>query len=465
MGPIKNTDETGITGTDKKPRGSIRGLSYTRIVAFGYLVLIILGTLLLMLPISSKSGMSTPFFDALTTAASASCVTGLIVYDTFTHWSLFGQIVILLLIQIGGLGYMTIIALLSVIFKRRISIRERRLLKESTNSMYIGGLISLTKKIISGTVFFEFVGAVILSTRFIGVFGVKRGIYYGIFHSVSAFCNAGFDLMGVIEPYSSMTSFNSDPVVLLTMSVLIITGGIGFIVWDDVVKNKFKFKKYRLHSKIVISTSLFLIVFGAIIVFAFEYNGALCNMSIGDKILNSFFASVSARTAGFNSFDMNNLAPGTTVIHTLLMLIGGSPGSTAGGFKTTTFAVLIVAARANIRNQKHVNVFGRRLDDDIIKKALTVFMIYVIFSFVAILLVGLANRDLTLSQLVFDISSAIGTVGISAGAMSRLNLFGQMVITLLMYCGRVGSMSFAMVFTEDKNPTDVMMPSEKIVIG
>ncbi|MCD7775382.1 MAG: Trk family potassium uptake protein [Clostridiales bacterium] len=455
----------GIPAKAKTAGKKVKGISYTRIVALGYFALVIVGTLLLMLPVSSKSGLATPFFDALTTATSASCVTGLIVYDTFTHWSIFGQLVILALIQIGGLGYMTVIALLSVIFRRRISVRERRLLKESTNSLYIGGLIALTKRIISGTVIFEGLGAVVLSVRFAGIFGLKRGIYYGIFHSVSAFCNAGFDLMGIIEPYSSMTYFNSDPVVLITLSILIIMGGIGFMVWDDAVKNKLRFRKYSLHSKIAVVTSLALILFGSVTIFGFEYNGALAGMSAGDKILNSVFASISARTAGFNSFELSSLTPGSTLVNVLLMLIGGSPGSTAGGLKTTTFAVLIIAARANIRNRKHVNVFGRRLENDIIRKALTVSVIYMLFAFASVLLIGFTNPSLSLDTLAFEISSAIGTVGLSAGGMSRLNLFGQLLITLLMYCGRVGSMSFAMVFTEDKAPTDVMMPSEKIVIG
>lgn len=440
-------------------------LSYTKIVAGGYFLLLIIGTFLLMLPAASKSGEWTAFPDALTTATSASCVTGLIVFDTFTHWSLFGQAVLLVLIQIGGLGYMTIITLFSVLIGRKIGIRERGLLKESTNALQMGGLIALAKKVIIGTVLFEFVGAVILALRFMTVFSVKRSIYYGIFHSVSAFCNAGFDLMGAIEPYGSMTYFSSDPIVLFTLSVLIFTGGIGFVVWNDFCVNKFKLHKYKLHSKIALFTSLFLIFSGAVMIFILEFNNTLDGMSIFDKISNAFFASVSTRTAGFNSIDMASMSPSSYLIHIIFMLIGGSSGSTAGGMKTTTIAVLIIAAWANMRNAKHVNIFGRRLESDIIRKAMTVAMIYFVLTVTASILIGLSNPGFSLSEILFEVSSAIGTVGLSCGVMGRINMFGQIIMTLLMYCGRVGSMSFAMIFTEVKAPSHIKMPSEKIIIG
>lgn len=455
--------------SDKKAFRIIRrkfiASSYTKIVAAGYFLLVMAGTFLLMLPFSSKTGQWTSFFDALTTATSASCVTGLIVFDTFTHWTVFGQLVILGLIQIGGLGYMTIITLLSVMIGRKIGLKERGLLKESTNSLQIGGLISLTKRVICGTVIFEVLGAFLLATRFIGVFGVKRGIYYGIFHSVSAFCNAGFDLLGAIDPYCSLTPFNSDPVVLITIMLLIFTGGIGFVVWSDVCRFRFKISRYKLHSKLAIVTSLFLIAGGALLIFILEYNNVLKDMSLGDKILNSFFASVTTRTAGFNSVACDQFTEATDLINIILMLIGGSSGSTAGGMKTTTFAVLLIAAWANIRNSKNINVFGRRLESDIIRKALTVAMIYSVFVFVSAIIIGFSNPELSLSDILFEIASAIGTVGLTCGTMGKVNLTGQIVLTLLMYCGRVGSMSFAMVFTEQKAPSTVMKPSEKIIIG
>lgn len=439
--------------------------SFTRIVAAGYFILLLLGTFLLMLPVSAVSGEWTSFPDALTTATSASCVTGLIVFDTFTHWSLFGQVVLLGLIQMGGLGYMTLITVFSVLIGRKISLRERGLLKESTNSLYLGGIVNLTKKTVAGTLIFEGIGAVILTLRFYGVFGLKRAVCYGIFHSVSAFCNAGFDLMGVLAPYSSMEKFNSDPIVLLTLSALIVTGGIGFVVWQDITENRFRFRKYRLHSKIAISTSLILLFSGSILIFALEYNNTLAGMNLVDKIFNSLFTSASARTAGFGSIALADMTPGSYLLHIVYMLIGGSPGSTAGGLKTTTFAVLLITAWAGIRNSENVNVFRRRLGNDIIRKALTVVMIYFSLVFVSAIVISATNPELTLAEILFEVSSAIGTVGISCGVMEKADMSCQMILTLLMYCGRVGSMSFAMIFTQSKTPSKVLLPEEKIIIG
>lgn len=443
----------------------IASISFTRIIACGYLLFAVVGTFLLMLPVSSKTHEMTSFADALTTATSASCVTGLVVFDTFSHWSLFGQAVLLVLIQVGGLGYMTIITLFTFLIGRKIGLRQRGLLKESTNSIYLGGLVAYMKKIIIGTIFFELIGAVILSFRFVGVFGVKRGIYYGIFHSVSAFCNAGFDLMGVLEPYSSVTHFKSDPVVLLTLCALIFIGGIGFVVWDDFTKNKFHFRKYKLHSKIAVSASVSLIVFGTVSIFIAERNGEIGSMNLFDGIVNALFSTVTTRTAGFNSVDMAAMSPASYLLNIIYMLIGGSPGSTAGGMKTTTIAVLIFAAWANMRNSKHINVFGRRIESDIIHKALTVAMIYFGFVCIASMLIFLTNPQFAFEEVLFEVSSAIGTVGISCGVTGKVNLFGQMLITLLMYSGRVGSMSFAMVFTEHKKPSAIVYPEEKIIIG
>lgn len=439
--------------------------SFTRVVAAGYFILLLIGTFLLMLPVSSKTGEWTSFPDALTTATSSSCVTGLIVFDTFSHWSLFGQIVLLCLIQVGGLGYMTLITLFSLLIGRKISLHERGLLKESTNSLYMGGLVNLTKKVAVGTLIFEGIGAVILTWRFSRVFSLKRAVYYGIFHSVSSFCNAGFDLMGVLEPYSSMTHFKSDPIVLLTLSALIIIGGIGFVVWQDISVNKFKFRKYRLHSKIVIVTSLLLLMSGFLLTLALEFNNTLSGLSVFDKIINAFFVSASTRTAGFNSVSISDMTPGSYLMHILFMLIGGSPGSTAGGLKTTTFAVLLLTAWSDIRNSEHVNVFGRRIGGDIIRKSLTVVMIYTSLVFVSSIVIGFSNPQLTLPEILFEVASAIGTVGLSCGVTGQVDMTGQMILTVLMYCGRVGSMSFAMIFTQSKTPSKVLLPEEKIIVG
>lgn len=449
----------------KKIKKIFLSASFTRVVAAGYLLFAVMGTFLLMLPVSSKSGDWTSFTDALTTATSASCVTGLIVYDTFTHWSLFGQIVILCLIQVGGLGYMLFITMFSLLIDRKIGLRERGLLKESTNSLNIGGLMGLVKKAVIGTLIFESAGAVILAWRFSCVFGIKKGIYYGIFHSVSSFCNAGFDLMGALEPYSSMTHFKSDPIVLITLSTLIVIGGLGFVVWADVCKNKLDFKKYSLHTKIVFATSVILLVSGAILTFALEYDATLAGMSFFDKLINSLFTSASARTAGFNSVELSKSTPSTYLWHILFMLIGGSPGSTAGGLKTTTFAVIILTAWATVRNSKNVNAFGRKLDSEVIRKSLTVVMIYLSFMFISTLIICASNPTLTLPAVLFETASAVGTVGLSVGVMGSVNTSGQMILTLLMFCGRVGSMSFAMVFAQRKTESKIIYPTEKITVG
>ena len=450
---------------DNKLKKILYKLSYTKIVAGGYFLLLMIGTFLLMLPVSANSGEWTSFPDALTTATSASCVTGLIVFDTFTQWSGFGQAVLLFLIQVGGLGYMTIIMFISVLIGRKIGIRERGLLKESTNALQMGGLVALAKKAILGTLIFESAGAILLFLRFLKYFPVGKALWFGIFHSVSAFCNAGFDLMGAIEPYSSVTHFASDPFVLIVLSVLIFTGGIGFIVWNDFCVHKFRLRKYKLHSKIALFTSICLVFSGALLIFIAEYSTTLGEMNIFDKITNSLFASVSARTAGMNSFDLASSSPVTYLVNIIFMLIGGSPGSTAGGMKTTTIAVLVLAGWANMRNSKHVNIFGRRLEDDVIKKALTVTMIYFSLTVFSSVLISLTNPSFSLSEVLFEVSSAIGTVGLSVGVTGECNLFGQILLTLLMYCGRVGSMSFAMIFTEVKSPSHIQMPSEKIIIG
>ena len=459
---VKATSEKSVI---KKLKKIFLSASFTRVVAAGYLIFAVIGTVLLMLPFSSKTGEWTSFADALTTATSASCVTGLIVFDTFTHWSLFGQIVILCLMQVGGLGYMIFITMFSLLIDRKIGLRERNLLKESTNSLDMGGLSGLVKKAVAGTFMFETAGAVLLSFRFCSMFGIKKGIYYGVFHSVSSFCNAGFDLMGVLEPYSSMTGFSSDPFVLITLSLLIIIGGLGFVVWADICKNKFNFKKYSLHSKIVLATSAILLFAGALLTFAFEYDNTLADMSLADKAVNSFFTSVSVRTAGGNSIDIAAMTPASYLWHIVFMLIGGSPGSTAGGLKTTTFAVVLLTAWATVRNSRNVNVFGRKLDSEVIRKALTVVMIYVTFLFVSTLTICATNPGFALPEVLFETASAIGTVGLSVGVTGNVNTAGQMILTLLMFCGRVGSMSFAMVFAQRKTESSVLYPTEKIIVG
>jgi trk system potassium uptake protein TrkH len=405
------------------------------------------------------------FIDALFTATSAACVTGLVVFDTYTQWSIFGQLIILFLIQIGGLGFMTIITMFSFFLKRKIGLRERGLLRESMNTLHIGGIVRLVKRILIATLLFEGIGAILLAMRFIPKMGVTEGIYRGIFHSVSAFCNAGFDLMGKYGEYSSLTHFSDDIVVNLTIMLLIILGGLGFFVWDDVMKNKYHFKRYQLHTKIVLTTTAILIVAGSVGFYIFERTNLLSGMAIGEEVIVSMFGSVTPRTAGFNTVDIAALTPATKLLTMMLMFIGGSPGSTAGGIKTTTLAVIAISLWSSLRHTKSDNIFGRRLEDNALKRASAVVNVNLIIIFIATFLIITTNISLSLVDVIFEVISAIATVGLSTGITGTLNTFAQIIIILLMYCGRVGSLSFALLFTEHRTPSFVQSPTEKITIG
>ena len=317
-------------------------LSGMQLIAGGFFLIIFIGTLLLLLPFASRPGEHTSFLAALFTSASATCVTGLVVVDTFTHWTLFGQTVILCLIQIGGLGFITIGITVSILLRRKIGLKERGLIQESFNIIELRGMVRLTKRVILGTLFFELTGAVILSLCFIPKMGIFQGVYYGIFHSVSGFCNAGFDLMGRYASFSSLTGYSSHPIVLLTIMALITIGGIGFFVWNDLYEHKFHFRKYALHTKIVISFSFLLIFGGALLFYLLERNNLFAGMNITDTVLNALFCSVTPRTAGFNTVDVGSMTDGGKLLTVVLMFIGGAPGSTAGGVKVTTIVVLFI---------------------------------------------------------------------------------------------------------------------------
>lgn len=442
----------------------IKRLSRVQTIALGFFLIIAVGTLLLMLPIASRSGESTGFFDALFTATSSTCVTGLVVVDTYTNWTLFGQVVILGLIQIGGLGFITIGMFFSIFLKRKIGLKERNLIQESMNTLQIGGAVRLVKKIVLYTIGVEGIGALLLMIRFIPRFGWLKGIWYGIFHSISAFCNAGFDLMGQFEPYASITMYYNDILINMVIMALIVMGGIGFIVWDDISNHKWNVKKYMLHTKIVLSTTILLILAGALCFYLFEQNNVLAGMDTQGKILSSFFGSVTPRTAGFNTTDTGAYTEATRLLTVILMFIGGSPGSTAGGIKTTTMMVILLYIWSNLRNKKGLNIFGRRLDEDSIKKASTVFSINLLLATVCAMIVC-AIEPLPLSDIMMEVFSAIGTVGISTGITRDLGMVSQSLLILLMYCGRIGSMSFALSFMEKKKSMPVQLPAERITIG
>ena len=368
---------------EKKLIHARRHVSQTQFIAYGFFCIIITGTLLLMLPFASRDGQSEPFLNCLFTATSASCVTGLVVADTWSQWSLFGQLVILTMIQIGGLGFITVGVFISIVLRRKIGLKERGLMMESVNTLQIGGVVRLAKKIIIGTCIFEGTGAVLLAIRFIPQFGFLRGLFYGIFHSISAFCNAGFDLMGGQTPYSSFVAYYDDWLVNLVIMSLIIIGGIGFIVWDDLSRNKLHFRKYMLQTKIVLVTTAILVFGGGLLFYLLERNHLLVGMNTSGKILTSLFSSVTARTAGFNTTDTAALTDGSKLLTIILMFIGGSPGSTAGGIKTTTLVVLLLCVHSNIKQTYGINIFGRRLENDAVKRAGTILTINLLLAVTA----------------------------------------------------------------------------------
>lgn len=442
----------------------LKRLSKTQTIALGFFIIIMIGTFLLMMPISSRSGEMTGFLDSLFTATSATCVTGLVVVDTYCHWNLLGQIVILTLIQIGGLGFITMGVFFSIFLKRKIGLKERNLVQESVNTLQIGGVVRLVKKIVPGAFLFEGIGALILFLRFLPDMSVKEALWNGIFHAVSAFCNAGFDIMGKYGEYSSLVTYYDDITVNLVIMLLIIIGGIGFIVWDDISKHKWHVKKYMLHTKIVLTTTMVLLLGGALLFYMFEQDHLLAGMSPKEQILTSLFASVTPRTAGFNTTDTGAYTPAARLLTSVLMFIGGSPGSTAGGIKTTTVVVLILGVIAYLKNREELNIFGRRLDEDSVRKASTVFMLNLLLALISVVAIC-AIQPLPMDDVIFEVASAIGTVGMTTGITRDLTVASRCIIIILMYCGRIGSMSFALSFLEKKKKDTVRMPQERITIG
>ena len=425
----------------------IKRRTNVEIIALGFALVILIGTCLLLMPWASEQ---TDFLDALFTATSATCVTGLVVYDTATHWTLFGQIVILILIQIGGLGFITIGVFLATYLKKKISLRQRGLIEESVNSLKLSGGVKLVKHIIKGTFLFEGIGAIILSVVFSEKFGISRGVYLGIFHAISAFCNAGFDVLGTLEPYGSLVPYASNLIVNITIMVLIIIGGLGFIVWQDLYEKKFKFRNYLLQTKIVLVSSFLFILGGAFLFYVFECHHSLASLNQEEAILASLFQSVTCRTAGFNTIDVSNLRPATSLLMMLLMFVGGSPGSTAGGIKTTTFSVLLIFVYATMTNKS---------------KATSVFLINFIFIIVSSMVIFDNQPTLPMQDVFFEVFSALGTVGISTGITRQLSVVSKIVVILLMYCGRVGSLTLAMSLTKKKRISNCKNPVEKIAIG
>lgn len=441
-----------------------RKLSHLQIIALGYLLMILTGTLLLMLPIASRSGTAAGFLDALFTATSASCVTGLIVCDTALTWTLFGQVVILLLIQVGGLGFMTIASLFFRLLRLRVGLREREVMVEGLNFTHIGGIMRMTGRILVGTAVIEGAGALLLAIRFVPQLGFWRGLWHSVFHSISAFCNAGFDLMGTVSgAYSSLTAYCGDWLVILTISALITIGGIGFLVWDDLRINRWHWRRYRLHTKIVLSTSAILTL-GGTLLFLFTERHINAEMPAGQQVLAALFDAVSPRTAGMNSTDTAALSEGGHLFTILLMFIGGSPGSTAGGIKTTTLVVLMVQMIAQMRHSQTTSIFRREISGDILRKASTVFFCNLTLALTGTFLIC-AAQDIALSDVLFETFSAIGTVGMTTGITRDLIPLSRGIVIFLMFCGRVGSISFALALLEKRARPPVTYPHESITVG
>lgn len=442
-----------------------RQLSSMQVIALGFFLIIFIGSLILSLPISSRTKEFTPFVNALFTATSATCVTGLIAYDTYTHWSLFGQVVIITLIQIGGIGFMSIAISFSILRGKKIGLKDRNLMQEAIAAPQLGGIVKLTRLVILGTFFFELCGAVVLAFRFCPEMGLVEGIYNAVFHSISSFCNAGFDLMGKYGPYSSLTRYKGDILINVVVMLLIILGGIGFFVWQDIYRNKFHIHKYKLHTKIVIGTTLSLILIPTLIIFFIEFSGgAFSTFTLKEAIFSSFFQVISPRTAGYNTVDLTLLHDASIFIIIVLMLIGGSSGSTAGGIKTTTFAILMLSVLSVYRKKESIQCFKRRIDNDVLKKACAILMTYLALAMFAICSISLIET-LPLKAIVFDVFSAINTVGLTLGITPELSDLSKIILMFLMYFGRVGCLTMILAFSDSHESVPAQFPLEKVTIG
>ena len=435
-------------------------LSSFQLIILGFASVILLGAIILMLPVSSAEGVITPFNQTLFTSTSAVCVTGLAVLDTGSYWSVFGQVVILLLIQIGGLGVVTVAVSVFMLSGRKISLMQRSTMQNAISAHKVGGIVRLTKFILKGTFLIEAAGAVLLLPVFLWDYKGK-GIWLSVFHSISAFCNAGFDILGTsANPFPSLTGYSANVLINVVIMLLIIIGGIGFLTWDDIYTNKMKFKRYRMQSKIILVTTACLILIPIIFFFTCD----LKNLSAGNRLLAAAFQSVTTRTAGFNTIDISKMSEASKAVMILLMLIGGSPGSTAGGMKTTTFTVLLLNAIATFRSQENAGAFGRRLEYHVIKNAATIAMLYFTLFFCGGLAISV-YEELPLLDCLYEAASAVGTVGLTLGITPKLHMFSQIVLIILMYLGRVGGLTLIYAVLSRRNRGNAKLPLEKITVG
>ncbi len=440
---------------------SIRNkLSSFQIIIIGFLTVILVGTIFLMLPVSATSGQWTSPENALFTATSAVCVTGLAVRDTATYWSFFGQVVILFLIQIGGLGIVSVTAFIATVSRKRISLLQRSMLKESISAHQIGGIVKMTSFIFKAAFLTELLGAVMMLPTFCKAYGVS-GIWMSVFHAVSAFCNAGFDVTGdKTGAFSSLTFFSSSLGIVIPICMLIVIGGIGFLTWDDIATNKFHLKKYRMQSKVILATTCALILIPAIILFFSDFSA----YSLKERICLSVFQAITPRTAGFNTADMGSLTSTGRAMTIFLMLVGGSPGSTAGGMKMSTLAVISANAISVFRRKKSTHLFRRRIEDYTVKVAATLLIMYLFLALVGAFIISIVE-GLSFSLCIFETSSAIGTVGLSLGITPSLGLVSHMILMMLMFFGRVGGLTFMFAAINSSGSEVAQYPAEKINVG
>ncbi len=446
---------------------SMRNLNPARIVVVSFGIIILTGTLLLMLPWASRDGQSTDLITCLFTATSASCVTGLILVDTWTHWTLFGQVVILAMIQLGGLGFMTVITTVSFALRRRIGLSERLIMVSTLNLNDMDGVVRMVRHTLMGTLIIEGMGAVILTLCFLPEFGLAGGLWRGIFHAVSAFCNAGFDLLGSKGEFTSLITYNGNPVVLLTILCLIVIGGLGFFVWEDLIRNWRTPRRLSLYSKLVILMTGALILGGAVFFLGVEWDNpnTLGGMPWWKKILNSFFQSVTLRTAGFDSIGQGGLRDSSLAMSCILMLIGGSSGSTAGGLKTSTVGILLLTMRAGLAGREEVTIRRRTISQRRVMTALTLTLIVVVL-FLGIAMTISLTDDVHFLSAAFEAASALATVGVTVGITPTLTPFSHIILIIAMFLGRVGIMSFSVAFlARGRNAAKIHYPMVDIMIG
>ena len=441
-------------------RKVLNQFSSARIILFGFIIMIFVGASILSLPISSRSREFTPFIDALFTATSASCVTGLIVYDTATHWSVFGKIIIIAMIQCGGLGVVTMITVFTQVAGKKIGLRDRATLQSALSAPQIGGIVKLTSFIFKGTVIIEMIGAILMFPSFMKDFGVTKGIYYSIFHSISAFCNAGFDLMGGVSKFSSLTKYQSDIMINMSIMLLILIGGLGFLIWKDILNYKFGIKRYSTQTKIVLTMTSILVLFPSILFFFTEFSG----LDIKTRVLSSLFQAVTPRTAGFNTIDYTKFSDNGIAMTVILMLIGGGSGSTAGGIKMSTVFILAVTMCSILKQDKEVAVFKKRIEPDIIKNAVAVlFLDVALFIAGSMLISGI--EGFSLKETMFESASAVATVGLTLGITPSLGTVSKLLLICMMYIGRVGGITLIFAAVTPKNNGNARYPKDQVAVG